>query len=374
MTRHKPESLRILIATTTSDRPEVAIYKGLVESGFEVTLIGSPGAREHESLTQGGVKVIPLTIRHRLDLPAVRRVRQILKQGRYHLFYAPRNGTLSVCLLASWGMPIKRVGYRGTSGHLSHFDPASWLTYLNPNVDRLICVSEAVRHYLLSMHRPPERLVTIHKGHDPTWYSDPTPASLAEFHIPSDAFVVGFTGNMRPVKGIDVLIQSALALPSTPPIHFLLVGEVRDKRIMKWASDERIRHRFHFAGFRADAAALAGACNVFVMPSVEREGLPRSVIEAMAQGITPIVTDVGGMPELVVDNECGLIVPPRDPSALAHAIVGLARDPARCRDLGEKARIRIQTHFHIRTTIEKTVELFRDVATLPSRTVSPRTP
>jgi glycosyltransferase involved in cell wall biosynthesis len=360
------DSLRILIATTFNDRPDVAVYRGLVAAGFDVDLICLPGARDHDRLAQCGIEVTQMTILNRLNVSAIGKIRQMLKTKRYQIVYAPRNSTLSVCLLASAGMKTKRIGYRGTIGHLSYLDPASWLTYLNPKIDRIICVSDAVRRYLLSMRLPSERLVTIYKGHDPSWYSTPSPTSLVEFGVPAGAFVVGFTGNMRPVKGVDVLIRSALHLPVSSPIHFLLVGEVRDRRIERLAADEHIRHRFHFTGFRDDAPALAGACNAFVMPSVEREGLPRSLIEAMAQGIPSVVSNVGGMPELVVDGECGLVVPPREPLALASAFLRLAQDTALRQSIGKHARIRIQTHFNIQSTIEKTIALFREVtASLP---------
>jgi glycosyltransferase involved in cell wall biosynthesis len=361
-----PKPIRMLIATTFNDRPDVALYTGLQQAGFDLELICLPGALGHDTLAALGIPVTPMRIMNRLNLRAILAIRQRLKQKRFDIVYAPRNSTISVCLLASRGMAIKRIAYRGTIGHLSRFDPASWLTHLNPKVDRIICVSEAVRRYLLSLRLPPERLVTIHKGHDPAWYAGTPPASLAGFGIPAGATVVGFTGNMRPVKGVDVLIEAARQLPAAPPIHFLLVGEVRDSRIERLARDPRVRDRLHFTGFRKDAPALAGACDIFVMPSVEREGLPRSLIEAMAQGVAPVVSDVGGMPELVVKDECGLVVPPRDPQALAQAILALAQDPVRRQAFGRRARVRIETDFHIRRTIEKAIALFREAAAAPA--------
>jgi glycosyltransferase involved in cell wall biosynthesis len=210
------------------------------------------------------------------------------------------------------------------------------------------------------MRLPPSRLTTIHKGHDVDWYSPGQPGDLEEFGVPEGSFVVGFSGNMRPVKGIDVLIRSALLLPPGN-IHFLLVGEVRDRRIERLARDAGLPDRMHFTGFRKDASALMGACSLFVMPSVEREGLPRALIEAMSQALPVVVTDVGGMPEVVVDKENGLIVPPRDPESLARAIESFAGDPERCVEFGRRARERIISHFNINATIERTMALYEDV-------------
>lgn len=355
-------AMRALIVTTFNDRSEQAIYRALVAAGIEVDLVCHPEAPEQDPLRQAGVGIIPDRIRHRLDWPAVVRLRRRLRAKHYDLIHAPRNSTLSVALLASRGLRIGHIAYRGTIGHLSHWDPASWLTYLNPRVDRIICVSEAVREYLLGLGIRPDAAVTIHKGHDPAWYADlPCPA-LTSFGIPADAVVVGFTGNIRPVKGVEVLLESARMIPPDRRIHFLLVGEVRDADIRRQAEDPALRGRVHLAGFRKDAAALAGRCDIYVMPSVAREGLPRSVIEAMAQGVPPIVSKVGGMPELVVDGQSGLVVPPRDPAALADAIVTLALDANRRRKLGLQARERIQTDFHVATTAARMIALYRDVA------------
>ncbi len=95
-----------------------------------------------------------------------------------------------------------------------------------------------------------------------------------------------------------------------------------------------MRERIHVPGHRDDAPALVAACDVFALPSVKREGLARSLIEAMAYGVAPVVTDCGGSPELVVDGRCGIVVPVRDAAALARAIARLYENP----ELRKRAR------------------------------------
>ena len=106
---------------------------------------------------------------------------------------------------------------------------------------------------------------------------------------------------------------------------------------------------------------------MFVMPSVDREGLPRAVIEAMAQSVPAIVTRVGGMPELVEDRVSGLVVPPRDPAALATAIVSLAMNGTRRAHYGAAARARIESHFSITRTVERIHALLDDAAAARAR-------
>ena len=146
--------------------------------------------------------------------------------------------------------------------------------------------------------------------------------------------------------------------------RLLIIGRGELKKYYEEQAEKlRIRDKIYFVGYVSDfdLAKYYNLCDVFVMPSVEREGLPRAVIEAMVQSIPPIVTNVGGMPELVVDRECGLVVPPRDPEALADAIVARARNPGMRREYGRRARERIQTYFNIEQTIEQMLALFREV-------------
>ncbi len=309
-----------------------------------------------------GIEVFPLNIRHRLDLLSARALRKLYHSLQPDVVYAPKNDGLAVSLLAAHARRPAVVGYRGTIGHISRLDPAAWLTYLNPRCQRIVCVSEAVRDYLLSCRIPAPRLVTVYKGHDPAWYTTLPKPTRAELGLPTDAFLLGFTGRIRPVKGGDVLLEALRRVPSELNVHLVMVGDIVDPRVRRLAEAPVLRDRVHRLGYRTDAAAIAGLFDVFAMPSVEREGFPRAVIEAMAQGVPPIVSRVGGMPELVRDDESGLTVPPRDPAALAEAIAALAADPERRRRLGAGARRRIATTFHIDHTIARLDTLFQEAA------------
>ena len=354
--------MHLFAITATNDRSEIEIYRSLVARGHKVDLICSPHWKGEAPLIQGGVDVIKMSIKHRLDMRAVGEIRHMVHKRSPDVIYAPRNSALSTALMATRKHKrIPVIGYRGTTGHLSRWDPASWLTYFHPRLKRIVCVSEAVRQYLLGKRVPETVVHTIHKGHRAEWYDFNQPVDVTEFGIPSNAFVVGFTGNMRPVKGIDVLLRSLAKLPPELNVHALLIGEVRDKKIEAMAADPAVAERAHFIGYHKDAPVLAGACDAFVMPSVEREGLPRAVIEAMAQRVPAIVSNVGGMPELVEDGVSGLVVPPRDHKALAQAITALAKDRKLCDVLGQGARERIETAFNIDKTIDTIEDLFQSV-------------
>ena len=100
---------------------------------------------------------------------------------------------------------------------------------------------------------------------------------------------------------------------------------------------------------------------MFTLPSTDREGFPRAVVEAMAHGTPPIVSNVGGMPELVEHGVSGLVVPASDPRALANAIVDLFRHPAKRIEMGRQAKQRIHEVFNCRRSVRETIEMYEDL-------------
>jgi glycosyltransferase involved in cell wall biosynthesis len=360
---------RVLCITDRSDRPETELFIGLKKAGIDISVIGNPTGKHYQRLKEAGIVSHDLILKSRFDVKGIRFIRKLLTQNHFDILYCFNNPAASNMLLASRGMAFKIITYRGVIGNIGFLSPASWTTHLNPRVNSIVCVCNAVRDYILSMRLfsmkiAPERVVTIYKGHDLAWYSQPA-ADLSEFNIPSNAFTVGFAGRNRPRKGIDVLIRSAEYLPEDAPIHFVLLGKLTDDDELKRLIDQSpFRNKFHLLGWRNDAPAIAGACDAFVLPSIEREGLARAVIEAMAYATPPIVSNVGGLREMVEDQQSGLIIPPQNSFAIAQAILELYQNPELKKKMGENARRRIQTHFNIETSVEKTRQLFEELLTI----------
>ena len=171
---------------------------------------------------------------------------------------------------------------------------------------------------------------------------------------------------MRPVKGVDILLHAVSSLlTELPHLHLILIGGIKDPAIEKLLETFPDRSRLHLTGYRNDATKLATLCDVTVMASKTREGFPKSVIEAMAQGVPAIVTDVGGMPELVGHGSAGMVVPPSDVPALANAIRTLYNDRNRARELGQLGQRRIVEVFNVASTVEKMHGVFEELVRKP---------
>jgi glycosyltransferase involved in cell wall biosynthesis len=351
--------MRVLYLTEESDRAEAGLMHGVKEGGNEVLVLGNAEAPALSHIQSLGTKVTNFRFRSRFDFAAAVRLRRILTTLQPSVAHAFTSRALSVLTFAALGLDLPKIGYRGTAGNLSWLNPADWITYLNPGLARIMCVSNAVRESLISMGLPRERLVTIYKGHDSSWYGGPSPRSaLAELGIPDNALVVGCNANMRPVKGVDVLLRAAEQLPVDGSIHYLLVGEARDPLVQDLSSSKALKGLVHLAGFRRDGTQLMHASDIFVMPSRAREGLPKALLEAML-GARPVVASaVGGIPELVRHEVDGLLVTPDDAPALAQAIRRLLGNPSLRQTLGTSAQKRVLSDFSVSASISRALEVY----------------
>jgi glycosyltransferase involved in cell wall biosynthesis len=361
-----PSPIRVLCVTLYSDRAETETFIGLQRSGCEVCVYCMPECPYIERYKSAGIRVVPWPFLKRIDRAAIGRLREEIRTGDYDIVHLLHNRAVSNGLQAvkHFGKP-KVIAYRGIVGNVRMLNPASWMRYLHPRVERVICVADAVRRYFLGLGLPGFRLrrdkfVTIYKGHDVSWYCD-EPVELGAFDIPPGAFVVGCVANMRPRKGVEVLVEAFGRLPRHLPVYLLLVGNMDSARLDRAIATSPKASQIRKVGYRSDAPAIIAACDISVLPTLRREGLPKTVIEAMVYEVAPIVTDTGGSPELVEDGVSGIVVPPGDAGALAEAMLSLYRDPELRDRLGRAARLRIESDFNIATTIEQTLALYREL-------------
>jgi len=343
-------------------RPEAEMFIGLKAHGIDLEFMTKGDCYYAERMRSLGIPVHDFVPRKKFSLEAVRRIRHHLETGNHDIVHLLNNKAIVNGIFASTGLPVKIVTYRGQTGNISRFDPSCYLTHLNPRVDRIVCVSNSVRVSLQVQLRTPGKAITIYKGHELSWYADTQPADLEKFGIPRGAFVVGCIANNRPRKGVTVLIESANHLPPDSGIHFILVGRgMTHESIQEMVTDSRFRSNFHLFDHRQDVLEIVAACDATVLPAIKREGLPKTVIESMALGTTPIVTNTGGGPELVINGESGLVVPPSDPAALADAICRLYSNRTETDRLAGEARQRIATSFRLEDSVRAHLALYQEL-------------
>ena len=288
--------------------------------------------------------VLPLVPRAKVDLRAIGTLRRTIADhapGIVHCF-TPRG--LSTAVLATLGTrrPPPLVSFRGIATPPSRLDPGAHLTFLSPRVRGHTCESQAVQAGLVAAGIPADRCHVLYN----CTAIDPAArlardAARDRLGLPHDAFVVGGTAAIRPVKRFDLLLRAAIDCLDLDGLTVALIGPVNDRAVCRLAADPRLAGRLVMPGWVADAGGLAAAFDLFVMPS-RSEGLCRAVLEAMAAGVCPVVSDAGGMPELVRTQRDGVVFPSGDAAALAGVIRRLHGDRTLLTRLATAARERVE--------------------------------
>ena len=345
-------------------RPEAAQLLGAQASGdVDITVMCSPESILVDFYREQGLRVIPHKIEHKISLHSIGFIRKLVRDEGFEILHLFNSRAISNGALAAIGLPVKVLAYRGVPGSLQRYDPFSYLNCLNPRIDKIICVSHAVEIALRQqLWQSPDKAVTVYKGHDLAWYQNP-PADISALGLPENAFTVAMVANLRPHKGLHVVIAATHYLPADAPIHILLVGpKPDDPAILDTVSKAAHPERIHILGYRDDAPEVAAACNMLVLPTTKREGLSRAVLEAMAYGRPVVASRSGGNAELVADGQSGFVVPVEDPEALANGIVKLWSDPELCARFGLESQRRIRDIFNVEQGIEKTLQIYHELA------------
>jgi glycosyltransferase involved in cell wall biosynthesis len=224
--------------------------------------------------------------------------------------------------------------------------------------DRITCVSRRVDDFVVQqVGIPREKTIVIPNGIDLQDFDRlPTnrDARLA-LDLPLGEPLIGAVTRLNPVKRLDLLLQAVVSLSD---VHTVIVGEGPERvRLEAMVDQLDLVGRVHFVGHQQDVRPWLAALDVFVLPS-DWEGMSNALLEAMAAGLPVVATRVGGTPEVVVDGMTGLLVPLRDPDALAEAITRLLSDSDLRRTIGQAGRARVERHFSIEETVKKTEELY----------------
>lgn len=216
--------------------------------------------------------------------------------------------------------------------------------------------------------RPADRVVWIGNGVDIRQFQ-PGPGSATakeSFGIPGSAPVVGFMGPIIAEKGALELVDAfGKTLKAVPDAYLLLAGDVingdrdlRTKEIIRQKIEgSQLATRIIFAGYQEDITRFMQAIDLFTLPS-HREGMPRSIIEAMASGKPVVATNIRGCREEVVRGVTGIIVPLRDSDALYQAFVRILSDPRLARRMGNEGRRRAEELYDERNVLEREVQVY----------------
>lgn len=247
------------------------------------------------------------------------------------------------------------------------------LKLLNPGASRFVVNSQAVKQHVQKVEGvPPEKIELIYNGVVLGAFKADD-ASVREgvrmeLGIPANSPILILVANLRPVKAIDVFLESVARIATEhPDAHVVIAGEGDErKKLETMALSLGLATRVHFVGSRADIPRLLKASNIGVLSS-NSEGLSNAIIEYMAAGLPVVCTAVGGNLELVTDDVNGYVVPVGDSEAMAEAINRLLANPARARALGVRGQALADELFDVSKCVARTQSLYERLVVDASR-------
>ena len=336
---------------------------GLRASGHRAALVAHPEGELFRRAAEG-LDLLPLAPRSEVDLSAAWRLSRLVRRLRPDVVHAhdPHGvamAALALSMIPSGPAPAFLVSRR-VDFHLKANSLSRWK---HRQVDCFIASSEAIRQLLLGDGVPPERTITVHEGIDVDHVRAAPVVNVHEaLWLPRHAPLIVNVAALVPHKGQRYLIEAApLVLRHVPDARIVIFGEGELRAHLEHlVREHHVEKHVLLPGFRADILGCIKGADLFVLCSVT-EGLGTSLLDAMACQKAVVGTRVGGIPEVVDDRTTGLLVPPRDPAALAQAIVDLIRDDARRQRMGEAGLARVRARFTVERMVAETAAVYERI-------------
>lgn len=341
------------------ERQQVWLATGLRERGHYCLMICNGKGEMARRAPELNLETRPVPVRGEIGLRSVTRTAATLREFEPHVVHlhdahAVLIGSLAAKLAGSPAVVAsRRVDFRINSRW-----KYTWA------IDRIIAISAAVRDVLIDCGVPAGNVSVVPSGIDLSRFEGLPPRAEARraLGIADDQLALGMVAALTDHKGHRFLLEAwPQVIAAEPRARLLLAGAGElEEELERSVADLGIGDSVRFLGFHSDVAGLLAALDLFVLSS-HLEGLCTSLMDAMAAGLAVVATTAGGIPEVVDDGHTGVLVPPRDPEALAGAVLEVLGDPDRRRRMGEAGRETARARFGCEKMVEGTLEVYRQV-------------
>ena len=365
--------MRILLLTTHVNLGGIGVYvlsqaKGLVQRGHHV-FVASCGGDLVAPLESCGVRHLKLNIKTKSAISpkvffAKRKMARIIKENNIELIHAHTRVTQVLAHLLS-----KKTGIPYITTCHGFFKPRLFRKIFPCWGSGCVAISEAVRGHLVNDFAVRKETITVvHNGVEMEKFS-PDRFSQAQrdkfkrnFGLKNNAPIIGTVARLSSVKGQYYLILAMKrALRTIPALQLLLVGDGPEKnRLVNQVKELRLENNVFFSPSTFDTSVPLSIMDAFIFPSV-MEGLGLAIIEAQAMGLPVVASDVGGIYTLVKDGVNGFLVHPKEPRALAEAILKLLKDKEMAKELGRQAKQQVRQKFNLKQMVDKIEKVYKDI-------------
>lgn len=339
---------------------------GVEAHGHLARVVCQPGSEMSSRARAAGLEVVEVPMRGELDLLAAWRIARHIRQNGYDILHCHTSHAHGLAIpIGRLARGVKRVVHRRVDFTIFRNRLKLSRFKYRMGVDRYVAISRAVKAVMVEDGIPAERISIVASGIDPARLdraradrNEMRRALDLEQHWP----VAGCVAHLAWHKGQEFLVRAApRLLARVPEARILIIGEGERRALL----EEEIARlglgdRVILTGFRQDVLQVMQALDVMVMPSV-LEGLNTTLLDAQCLGLPVVASRVGGIPEAAKEGAGSVLVPPKNPAALAEALADLLLDPARGKELGRLGRERVRREFSVERMVEGNLAVYADL-------------
>jgi len=245
-------------------------------------------------------------------------------------------------------------------------EPSKVRRYELDQVESVIAISRQIEQSLVTGGVPARKVRTIYSGIEQAEFS---PASDEQairrmIGVSNGAVLIGTVANLFPRKGYEVMVRALPAIVhAIPDVHYVIAGSDENNyadRLRNLAHGLKIADHMHIVGFQDPVQPFLASLDLYVHPAL-MEGFGIAVVEAMAMAKAVVATTTGGLPEVVMQGETGLLVSPGNVESLAAAVVSLLKDKARREQMGRSGKTRVHERFSLGASVAQVEQLYGEV-------------
>src|SRR5262249_5024889 len=329
------------------------------ERGWRVILACQPDGRLIERARDAGLATLALPMKAPWDARAVGRLVSLIKREHIDIVHTHSSIDAWIGGMAARSVRVPVVRTR----HVSIPIRRGWNPVYTWLADRVITSGEAIRRLVVAAGAPAHRVVALPAGVDLDEFPFGRGATPLAQDLALGRPVIGSVAMFRGSKGHAHLIEAFAAIRREHrDATLLLVGDgLRRRWVEGLAREAGLEAAVVFTGFRPDVAALLGLMDCFVLASTRTEGVPPSLLQAFAVGVPVVASDVGGVPEVVIDGVTGRLVKIDAPGDLARGIESVLADPVGGARQAVAGRRLIEERFSHAAVVTRLLDLYAEV-------------
>ncbi|HOK08509.1 MAG TPA: glycosyltransferase family 4 protein [Candidatus Hydrogenedens sp.] len=334
------------------------LIQGLINKGFKIFAVGKKDSEFIKKLnTISGVITITLPLSSEFDLYSAWKIAQIAKKEKIDIIHAHTSHAHSIAIISKLFYNKPKIVVSRRVSFPPHNNFVSKWKY--NHVDIILPVSFYVAKILKENNIPEQKICVVRSSIDLSHIQN-QPYSKSNFNIDNNTYVLFNAGALVPHKDQITLIKAfKKVLKQIPNCMLLIAGDGPLKEtLQKEITANDLEGNVLLLGYRKDIPQIIKMSDVYVSSSWS-EGLGTSVLEALACEKPVVATEAGGVPEMVINNKTGLLVPAQNPTLLAEAITYILKNPQKALDMAKQGKKHIEDYFTVQRMVEETISVYQ---------------